>query len=188
MKRSGRSEAKRARILGSAAWLAVSLAGAACAPGLEVPDDFLVAEQPGEENRPLGGEALAQRRQELRRAHRDMVHFYETLESLHHRKDRNGFILFRAFCDEYIGTHLNPLLRAEWQSDHPELMGQDANLRFIKAAVLLQMREPRRAQHVIDTISERFEGREDILVDYPIGEQSTLQEALELLAQRKWRG
>lgn len=169
-------------------WMVLVLASLACAPGLEVPDDFLVEPTAIGESRPLGGESLAQRKAELQRAHRDMLHFYQTLDSLRHRKDRNGYILFSAFCDEYIGTHLNPLLRATWQSDHPELTGYDANLRFIKAAVLLQMRETRRAQQVIDSIVERFGGRGDILVDYPIGEQSTLNEALELLAQRKWRG
>lgn len=159
-----------------------------CASRVVVPDDFLAKDRAEARSRPLGGESLAQHKLALERAQRDMVHFYETLDTLRHRKDRNGYVLFREFCDAYLGTHLASLLETTWQSDHPELTGVDANLRVMQAAVLLQMREPGRAQEVIEGIRERFQGQESILVDYPLGKRTPLAEALELLDESKWRG
>jgi predicted small lipoprotein YifL len=154
----------------------------------EIPDDLAWEQTAAEESAPLGGAALAQRRQDMQRAANDLIHFHATLESLHHRGDRNGLVLFSGFLDAYMGLHLDPLLRGEWQSKHPELMALDATLRLVKAEVLIQMRAPRRVQQVIDEILTRFEGRENMLVDYPIGSQGTLQEGLRILTERKWRG
>jgi hypothetical protein len=67
-------------------------------------------------------------------------------------------------------------------------MALDANLRFMKAQLLADMRYPRRVQQVIDDIQIRFEGRENMLVEYPIGEQRALGEALEMLREQKWQG
>ena len=80
------------------------------------------------------------------------------------------------------------LLSGEWQSRHPELTALDANLRFAKAELLVALRMPRRAQAVMDEIEVRFQGREDMLVDYPFGEQRSLGEGLQMLRDRKWRG
>ena len=41
-------------------------------------------------------------------------------------------------------------------------------------------------QDAIEDIESRFLGREGMLVEYPVGEQRALVEALELLRQRKW--
>jgi hypothetical protein len=141
-----------------------------------------------EQNTPLGGAALAQRKQDLQRAHRDMIHFHATLESLQHRRDRNGLLLFSQFLDAYMGMHLDPLLESEWQSRQPELMALDANLRLVKAEVLIQMRAPGRVQQTLEELRERFKGREDMLVEYPIGKQGTLRDGLRKLGERKWRG
>jgi hypothetical protein len=159
-----------------------------CAARFEMPDDFDLEPPTARGSGPLGGEALSQRKQQLERAQRDMVHFHTTLESLHHRRDRNGLVLFSGFLDAYMGRHLEPLLDGKWQSTHPELMALDANLRFARAEVLIQMRAPRRVQDVIDGITERYEGRGSMLVEFPIGGQSTLEQALEILSSRKWRG
>jgi hypothetical protein len=67
-------------------------------------------------------------------------------------------------------------------------MALDAGLRLGKAEVLIWMRQQRRAQQTIDELLKRFEGRENMLVEYPIGGQSTLEQALERLRERKWRG
>lgn len=166
----------------------LALALAACASTREQPLDLLDRESAAEENTPLGGEALAQRKREMQRAQRDLAHFHATLESLGHRRDRNGSLLFSAFLDAYLGEHLDPLLRGEWQSRHPELLGIDVNLRLAKAAVLVRMRDPRRVQGVIDEIERRFAGRESMLVEYPLGAQNTLGDALRMLRERKWRG
>jgi hypothetical protein len=164
------------------------LAALACAGDPGVPVELLAEDAATQERTPLGGDALSQRRGELQRAQRDMLHFQATLESLQQRKDRNGAILFSGFVDAYMGTHLDPLLRNEWQSRHPELAAMDATLRLVKAELLMHMRETRRMQQELDELARRFEGRADMLVEYPAGQQVTLQKALELLRGRKWRG
>ncbi len=159
-----------------------------CAPRFDPPEDFDLEPPTAHATGPLSGEALDQRRHELERAQQDMVHFHATLESLHHRRDRNGLVLFSGFLDAYMGVHLESLLEGKWQSTHPELMALDANLRFAQAEVLIQMRAPRRVQAVIDEIETRYSGRESMLVEFPIGRQSTLEQGLEILSSRKWRG
>jgi len=170
------------------AFLVCAALTTACASNELPPLVPLYEESAAEESTPLGGEQLANRKHEMQSAYRDMIHFHTTLESLNQRRDQNGFILFRGFLDEYMGVHLDPLLRSEWQSRHPELMALDVNLRLLKADVLIQMHTPRRIQQVIDEVRVRFEGRGDMLVDYPVGSQGTLEEALEILGKRKWRG
>lgn len=160
----------------------------ACASAPEVPRDLLAETEGLGENTPLGGEALGQRRRDLERAQRDLVHFQVTLDGMQQRRDRSGLILFSGFLDAYLGTHLDPLLRSEWQSRHPELAGVDATLRLVKAELLMHMRDTRRMQETLDEIGRRFAGRGDMLVHYPVGEQVTLSQALEMLRDRKWRG
>jgi hypothetical protein len=140
------------------------------------------------EEAPLGGEALAQRKQDLQRALEDMTAFHATMASLIDRRDGQGLSVFDDFVATYVGTHLDPLLRAEWQSSHPEVMATDANLRFVKGEVMVQLRYPRRVQEVIEDIERRYLGRESMLVTYPIGEENTLGHALEILKSRKWEG
>lgn len=175
-----------------AAWrrlaLSIALACSACAAPPAEPVGFFDRDIAAAEEKPLGGDALAQRKRDLQRAHRDLVHFRATLESLSHRRDRNGSLLFNGFLDAYLGEHLEPLLRAEWQSRHPELMGLDANLRLAKAELLVRLRDPGRVQRTIEDIERRFAGRETMLVEFPIGEQNTLKHSLALLRERKWRG
>jgi hypothetical protein len=89
---------------------------------------------------PLGGEALEQRKHDLDRAYRDMVHFYTTMQSLIDRHESHSLSTFDRFVDVYMGTHLSPLLGSEWLSSHPELMARDASLRFIQAEILIMMR------------------------------------------------
>jgi hypothetical protein len=43
-------------------------------------------------------------------------------------------------------------------------------------------------QRALDEIQRRYAGRGELLVDYPVGQQSTLAEAIETLTTRKWRG
>ena len=112
----------------------------------------------------------------------------DRLESLHERKDRSGTIMLAGFLDAYMGTHLEPLLDSQWQSRHPELASMDATLRLAKAEVLMHMRETRRMQQTLDELGKRYESRGEMLVEYPVGQQTTLREALETLRDRKWRG
>ena len=168
--------------------LGLALASLGCAGSPAAPADLLPDNSAAEASAPLGGEALVQRKHEMRRSYGDMIHFHATLESLHHRKDKNGRRLFNKFLGAYLGIHVDPLLAGEWQSRHPELTALDANLRFAKAELLVALRMPRRAQAVMDEIEVRFQGREDMLVDYPFGEQRSLGEGLQMLRDRKWRG
>ena len=137
---------------------------------------------------PLGGEALMQRKHDLDRAYRDLLHFHATLTSLVDRRDSRSISLFDDFLAAYLAEHLDPLLRSEWQSRHPELAGVDASLRFAKAQLLIQMRYPRRVQQTIDDIERRYSGREALLIEYPIGRKGTLGQGLEILRDRKWKG
>ncbi len=165
---------------------AVALTACANDGSMPVPDEFDVAPRASEESAPLGGEGLAQRKRELDRAQRDLEHFHATLQGLRHRNDHGSFQQFVGFLDTYLGRHVDPLLASQWQSGHPELMAFDANLRLVKAELLIHMREPGRAQRVVDELRERFQGRENMLVDFPVGERSTLEEAIQALSRRKW--
>lgn len=164
---------------------AVAFAGCASHDG---PDGFEAEQQEALEETTLGGEALAQRRTDLQRAWRDLVQLDVTMQSLNARNDSPSIVLLDNFITEYMAKHLDPLLKPEWQSSHPEVMALDANLRFMKAQLLSNMRYPRKVQDSIDDIESRFEGRESMLVEYPVGEQRALGEALEMLRDQKWNG
>ena len=164
-----------------------AVALAACASP-KVSDEFGWEETAAEKSSPIGGESLAQRKFEMHRAQRDMIAFYETLESMQDRRDHDGYSLFSGFLDAYMGLYLDPLLEREGQSNHPELMSLDANLRLVKTEVLVQLRDAGRAEESIRDLEQRYRGRESMLVDYPIGTQGTLGDALKLLRERKWNG
>jgi hypothetical protein len=141
-----------------------------------------------EQATPLGGAALQQRRREMERAYADLVHHRATLLDLRERDERNGSMLFGSFLEAYLARHLAPLLRSEWQSRHPELASLDASLRLIEAEILVELRDTGGVQRELDELARRYQGRESLLVDYPVGEQSPLGVALETLRRRKWRG
>lgn len=169
--------------------LALALAAlmGACASN-DVPELDLEAAPHADHNTPLGGVSLSQRRLELVRTQADLVHFVATLDSLQLRRDQSGQILFKGFVDEYLGTHVDPMLATEMHSEQPELAGLDASIRFLEAEMLTKLRSPHRAQETIDALEQLYRGREDMLVDWPIGKKTTLKKALELLEDQKWRG
>jgi hypothetical protein len=169
--------------------LAAALAGG-CATGDAVTGTPLDLDHvPAKDvNTPLGGVSLSQRRIELVRAQADMVHFMATLDSLQFRRDQNGQVLFKGFVDEYLGTHVDPMLATEMHSKQPELAGLDASIRFMEAEMLTKLRSPARAQKVIDELERLYKGREDMLVDWPIGKKTPLSKAMKLLEDEKWRG
>jgi hypothetical protein len=118
-----------------------------------------------EDEAPLGGEALAQRRMDLGRAWRDLLHFDETMRSLVDRRDSRSVALLDGYLAQYMEQHLDPMLRPSWQSTHPEVMALDANLRFMKAQILADMRYTSKVQDSIEDIEARFMGREGMLVE-----------------------
>lgn len=168
-----------------AASLGLSLALAGCASN-DGPEGVEAEQQAELEETSLNGEALSQRRTDLMRAWRDLVRLDVTMQALSDRNDSPSIVLLDNFIAEYMAKHLDPLLKPEWQSSHPEVMALDANLRFMKAQLLSNMRYPRKVQESIDDIEDRFEGRESMLVEYPVGEQRSLGEALDLLRDQKW--
>ncbi len=175
---------KLARIAGIA--LAAALA-AGCASRLQAPESLTAPAADGAGPiAPLGGAALSDQRAQMERAHRDLIHFQRTLSSLQDHRERRNMKVFSQFVDAYLGLHLDPLLSRDWQADHPELMALDANLRFMKADVLIRMRETGRAQATIDEIAARYRGRGEMLVEYPVGEQRSLDSALAVLRDSKW--
>lgn len=135
---------------------------------------------------PLGGQALIQRKHELERAQKDLRLFYMTLAGLQERRDPGDYLMLASFMDAYFGVHLAPLLQPEWQSSHPEVMVFDANLRIAEAEIYVQLRDPARAQDVIDEVRELYRGRENMLVELPNGKETTLEKAVESLSDRKW--
>ena len=171
--------------LGLAAPLLLGLQLTGCA-SKEGPEGSAADQQQVLEETSLNGEALSQRRTDLMRAWRDLVHFDETMRGLTDRNDSPSIVLLDNFISEYMGKHLDPLLEPDWQSSHPEVMALDANLRFMKAQLLANMRYPRKVQDSIEEIENRFEGRESMLIEFPVGEQRALGEALEMLRDQKW--
>jgi len=149
----------------------------------QLPVDFATQLAPIEETAPLGGTGLHQRTLELQRAHRDLVHIHDTFESMMYHDDSKGEDRLGRFVEAYLALHLDRLLGHKWQSKHPEVMGLDANLRLLKADILMKMRSEDRADRVIDGIHERYEGRQGMLVDYPVGTQQSLADGLKVLQQ-----
>ena len=173
-------------------WLAAALAAlcGACATD-DMPESAVLdleAAPAVDRNTPLGGVSLTQRRVELMRTQSDLVHFMATLDSLQLRRDQSGQILFKGFVDEYLGTHVDPMLATEMHSKQPELAGLDASIRLLEAELLTKLRSPHRAQQTIDELERLYDGREDMLVDWPIGKKTPLVKAMELFEDRKWRG
>ena len=180
--RANRPLGRQSRAIG-VILLAAMLALSGCA-STPPPLDSALAVNEG----PLGGESLAQRKRDLDRAGRDLAHIRTSLESLLDRRDDRGVSTFDPFVTSYLGTHLAPLLRSEWQSRHPELMARDASLRLAEAELWILLRYPRRVQRVIDEIEQRYRDHGQMLVASPTGGQRTLDEGLAQLRDRKWSG
>ena len=154
---------------------------AACASSGYRPVEFGSTEKSAEEASPLGGASLDQRRENMARMYKDLVHFCTSLDDAEERGDRTTAVALGYFVDAYIGMHLDPMLTGEWQSRHPELWGMDADLRLVKADVLVRMHERSRANDVLEELGTRYAGREDMLVHYPIGSQSPLGKAMSMI-------
>lgn len=169
--------------------LAIACALALCACATDPRSDYedpssLVAAR---DEVAFGGEALAQRKLELQRAVADVSDFLETLTSMKDRGDEHGIELFRSFVDRYLLSHVGALLAPEWQSRHPELIRHDANLRFVQSELLIELAYTKWARDEIETLRERYKERGNMLVEYPMGRQTTLREALTELRDRQTR-
>ena len=134
----------------------------------------------------LGGEALAQKKQQMRRAHADLAHLFlvhERLDRLQKTADRRQL---EAFIRPYLVRRVLPLVHTPpgdgWNA---ELRLLEANLLFAQATLLVAMGDGGELQEVIATLSDRFDGYESMLIEYPIGDSTTLEHGVEdLLAKR----
>jgi hypothetical protein len=166
-----------------AAWLA-----AACAPTTAPAPSGLglgSATTAAEEAAPIAGVALQQRRERLERLFKDLTHIRRSLRSANQRGDRETHTELARLAGAYLGLHIDPLLAAEWQSEHPELMALDAGLRLAEVELLREMNDGARARAVLENLERRFADREELLVDYPVGEQTSLREALEQIRGKR---
>ncbi|HTO71872.1 MAG TPA: hypothetical protein VMR31_18565 [Myxococcota bacterium] len=166
------------RRIGLLAAVSLSLA---CGSKTFLPKDFVKPEKSAEENAPTGGPTLDQRRENMTRMYKDLVHFRTSLRDAQQRGDRSTTNALALFIDSYMSMHLDPLLDGEWQSRHPELWGLDADLRLAKADVLIRMNDTSRAKKTLDEVAARYKGRDDMLVHYPLGSESPLGKAIKLL-------
>ena len=135
---------------------AVSLT--ACASLLDASDQFQKPERVAEVESHIAGEALAQKKQAMRRAHRDMIGFHATIQGLRRHSDRQGVEVLEAFVRPYLSTHVDPLLTQNRENWHPELLPLDANLLFAKAAILIQLQDRWGVAGAIHEIAVRFGG------------------------------
>ena len=154
-----------------------------CAANTSLPKDFGKAEKTAEEAGPTGGPSLDQRRENMQRMYKDLVHFRVALRDAQARGDRSTVNTLGFFVESYLNMHLDPLLAGEWQTRHPEMYGMDADLRLAKADVLARLNETSRASKTLDEIAARYKGRDDMLVHYPLGSESQLGKAIKLLRE-----
>lgn len=161
--------------------LGLLAASLGCGSKTYLAKDFGRAEKSAEETAPLGGPSLDQRRENMTRMYKDLVHFRTSLRDSQERGDRTTTNALAFFIGSYMNMHLDPLLDGEWQSRHPELWGLDADLRLAKADVLIRMNDTGRASKTLDELAARYKGRDDMLVHYPLGSESPLGKAIKLL-------
>jgi len=161
--------------------LALLVPALGCGSKTYLAKDFGRAEKSAEETAPLGGPSLDQRRENMTRMYKDLVHFRTSLRDSQERGDRTTTNALAFFIGTYMNMHLDPLLDGEWQSRHPELWGLDADLRLAKADVLIRMNDTSRASKTLDELAARYKGRDDMLVHYPMGSESPLGKAIKLL-------
>jgi len=162
---------------------AVAAAAPGCGSKTYLAKDFGKPEKTAEEAGPVSGPSLDQRRENMQRMYKDLVHFRTSLRDAQQRGDRSTVNALGFFMESYMNMHLDPLLDGEWQSRHPELWGMDADLRLAKADVLTRLNETSRASKTLDEVASRYKGRDDMLVHYPLGSESQLGKAIKLLRE-----
>ncbi len=126
----------------------------------------------------LAGETLTQQKQKLGRAHRDLKAFHTNLASLLRHGNDDDVAQLAGFLRRYLDGPVSAALEGRDEAYSPELTQLDANLLFAQADVLVDLEERERLAVVIDGILERFDGMEGLLVEYPIGEENTLSDAV----------
>jgi hypothetical protein len=132
---------------------------------------------------PLSGEALVQRKIEMRRSARDLVHFGATVETMRLRRDR-GRDDFEGFMDRFLADRVDPLFVGTESTDDPELAVLDAELRLMKAELMIETKDFWSAGDIIDSVESRYGARRSMLVRFPVGQQNTIAASIEYLRER----
>lgn len=170
-------------LLGGVALVALLLA-TGCVTHERLADDWLAEATATKASAPLGGEALIQRKLELDRGYRDVVHFQTSYASLKRRDDRGSEVLFGEFVDWTVHKHMLPLLEGQWQSRHPEVAVLDVNLRLAIAELWIEMGVGYLSERMIEEVERRYAGREEMMVASRLEGHRSLREGLEWLRQR----
>lgn len=126
----------------------------------------------------IAGEALEQRKLKMRRAHQDLVSLHATVETLRRHKSLTDIRVMESYLDGYLDEYVDPMISEKDESWHPELQVLDANLLFAKAAVLIELRDRSAVDRVIAGIEKRFQGMNNLPVEYPVGTRTTLGQGL----------
>ncbi len=154
----------------------------ACA-GRWTGSDYLSAQPVSTEpDEQLAGESLEQQKRALRRTHDDLKAIQLTAQSLRRHRNIQGIEAFESFVQPFIADQVRPLLDEEPQW-HPELKLLKANLMFAEAAVWLELRDSGRVSKVTRRIEKALSGEKNMLVEYPLGDESTVEQALRDLAR-----
>jgi len=125
----------------------------------------------------LDGETLAQRVKQMRRAQRDLRYFQASLESLRRHERGEEIAQLADFLRRYMDGPVAEVLSNRKESWSPQLTQLDANLLFTQAHLTVDLRDEARLTALIQAIETRFEGMDQLVVQYPIGHENTLADA-----------
>jgi len=126
----------------------------------------------------LGGEALAQKKERIRRVHADLVHLFEGYQRVERQLKTDDQEKLESFIRPYIESQATPLIATGDQPWNPDLRLLEANLLFATGALYGAMGDADELAGVATTIEGRFVGYETLLVEYPIGETQTIENAV----------
>ena len=123
----------------------------------------------------------------MRRAHSDMGHLHlahDRLSRLAKNADREQLETFiRPYLETRVRSLIDTPVDQGWNS---ELRLLEANLLFAEGALFAAMGDVEDLDLVIGTLSDRYDGYESMLIEYPIGQSSTLENGIDDL--RSMRG
>lgn len=126
----------------------------------------------------LGGEALAQKKERMRRIRADLAHLYESYEIVARQQKRADQQQLERLIRPYIETQAKPLLASEDEAWNPDLRVLEADLLVAEAALYGSIGDGADLAAVIATLETRFRGYESLLVQVPAAGSKTLANAI----------
>ena len=79
-----------------------------------------------------------------------------------------------------------PIRQVPEYGDAAKLEGLDAEMRLLEAELLMRLEHRSDAERVLDEVDRRFAHRSDLVVNYPVGKQSSLTEAVRIARAPRW--